>query len=233
MRWRSVGETNCSVARTLAVIGERWTMLILREAFMGHRRFDEFQRNTGIARNILASRLRALVSHGILERSENEGDHARVEYRLTKKGMDLYPVMVAMLRWGDRWLCGDKGPPLTLVHRGCGAKTTPALVCPNCGAPVGAGNPRAIKPLESLSAALHDGSPDDRTRDVRCGRRSVRFGRFQHRLLQRDLPRRGRAALKPRRRGQVHLLRGGGDVHGAGARRSREARGDEGGRAIA
>ncbi len=144
MRWRSVGETNCSVARTLAVIGERWTMLILREAFMGHRRFDEFQRNTGIARNILASRLRALVSHGILERSENEGDHARVEYRLTKKGMDLYPVMVAMLRWGDRWLCGDKGPPLTLVHRGCGAKTTPALVCPNCGEPVSARDMMAV-----------------------------------------------------------------------------------------
>src|SRR5215470_15714010 len=145
MRWRSVSEANCSVARTLAVIGERWTMLILREAFMGRRRFDDFQRNIGIARNILAARLRALVSDGILERSEGgEDEHARVEYRLTKKGLDLYPVMVAMLRWGDTWLCGEKGPPLTLVHRGCGAKATPAFVCPSCGENVNARDMLAV-----------------------------------------------------------------------------------------
>src|SRR5215470_508424 len=101
MRWRSVSEANCSIARTLSVIGERWTMLILREAFLGRRRFDEFQRNTGIARNILATRLRALVRDRILERAPAEGDRARVEYRLTKMGIDLYPVMIAMLRWGD------------------------------------------------------------------------------------------------------------------------------------
>lgn len=150
MRWRSVGEANCSVARTLAVIGERWTMLILREAFMGRHRFDDFQRNTGIARNILASRLRALVNDGILERAEGEDEHARIEYRLTKKGLDLYPVMVAMLRWGDTWLCGEKGPPLTLVHRGCGAKATPAFVCPHCGENVTARDmvaiPRRVSP---------------------------------------------------------------------------------------
>jgi DNA-binding HxlR family transcriptional regulator len=146
MRWRSVGEVNCSVARTLAVIGERWTMLILREAFMGRRRFDDFQRNIGIARNILATRLRALVKDGILERSRADDEHARVEYRLTKKGMDLYPVMVAMLKWGDSWLwpAGDNGPPLQLVHRGCGAKAMPALVCPHCGDPVGARDMVAI-----------------------------------------------------------------------------------------
>ena len=119
-------------------------MLILREAFMGHRRFDEFQRNTGIARNILAARLRALVGNGILERAESEDEHARVEYRLTKKGMDLYPVMIAMLRWGDAWLCGDKGPPMTLVHRGCGAKATPAFVCPSCGESVNARDMLAV-----------------------------------------------------------------------------------------
>jgi DNA-binding HxlR family transcriptional regulator len=144
MRWRSVSEANCSIARTLSVIGERWTMLILREAFLGRRRFDDFQRNTGIARNILAARLRALVGNDILERAEGQDEHSRVEYRLTKKGMDLYPVMVAMLRWGDTWLCGDKGPPLTLVHRGCGAKATPAFVCPSCGENVRARDMLAI-----------------------------------------------------------------------------------------
>jgi DNA-binding HxlR family transcriptional regulator len=133
MRWRSVGNTECSVARTLAVIGERWTMLILREAFLGRRRFDDFQRNTGIARNILASRLRALVRDGILERAAAGRDRARVEYRLTAKGSDLYPVLISMLRWGDRWLADRKGPPLALIHRPCGATATPAMVCPNCG----------------------------------------------------------------------------------------------------
>lgn len=146
MRWRSVGEVNCSVARTLAVIGERWTMLILREAFMGRRRFDDFRCNIGIARNILATRLRALVKDGVLERSRADDEHARVEYRLTKKGMELYPVMVAMLKWGDAWLwpARDEGPPLQLVHRGCGAKAMPTLVCPRCGDPVGARDMMAV-----------------------------------------------------------------------------------------
>ncbi len=144
MRWRSVGNTNCSIARTLGVIGERWTMLILREAFLGRRRFDDFQRNTGIARNILAARLRALVSDEILERARAEDDGARIEYRLTRKGLDLYPVMISMLKWGDTWLAGDKGPPLSLVHRGCGAKATPTMVCPHCGEAVGARDMLAI-----------------------------------------------------------------------------------------
>jgi len=119
---------------------------------MGHRRFDEFQRNTGIARNILAARLRALVGNGILERAESENEHARVEYRLTKKGMDLYPVMIAMLRWGDAWLSGDKGPPMTLVHRGCGAKATPEFVCPSCGESVNARDMLAV-PRRAHSSA--------------------------------------------------------------------------------
>jgi len=146
------------VARTLAVIGERWTMLILREAFMGRRRFDDFQLNIGIARNVLATRLRALVKDGILERSRADGEHARVEYRLTKKGMDLYPVMVAMLKWGDAWLwpAGGKGPPLKLMHRGCGAKEMPALVCPHCGDPVGA---RDMIPVPSRAARLVHSAP--------------------------------------------------------------------------
>ena len=133
MRWDSVKEMNCSVARTLAVVGERWTMLILREAFLGRRRFDEFQQGTGIARNILSSRLRDLVRDGILDRARVEGDAGRVEYRLTKKGLELYPVLIAMMRWGDTWLCDESGPPVTLIHRACGAKTTPDMVCSNCG----------------------------------------------------------------------------------------------------
>ncbi|HXW85215.1 MAG TPA: helix-turn-helix domain-containing protein [Candidatus Binataceae bacterium] len=144
MRWRSVGNTDCSVARTLSVIGERWTMLILRECFLGRRRFDEFQRNTGIARNILATRLRALVDDGILQRAPAEADRARVEYRLTKMGIDLYPVMIAMMQWGDAWLCDENGPPLSVMHRTCGAHATPRMTCPSCGAQVGARDMLAI-----------------------------------------------------------------------------------------
>ncbi len=133
MRWTAVKDTRCSVARTLSVVGERWTMLILREAFLGRHRFDEFQQGTGIARNILSSRLRDLVEKGIFERARADGEQGRVEYRLTKKGLDLYPVLIALMRWGDTWLCDEAGPPLTLVHRSCGANTSPTMVCSECG----------------------------------------------------------------------------------------------------
>ncbi len=133
MRWDSISEMNCSVARTLSVVGERWTMLILREAFLGRHRFDEFQNGTGIARNILSSRLRDLVRDGILDRVRTEGENRRVEYRLTRKGLDLYPVLIALMKWGDTWLCDESGPPMTLIHRGCGAKTSPEMTCSHCG----------------------------------------------------------------------------------------------------
>ena len=150
MQWRSVKDMNCSVARALSVVGERWTMLILREAFMGHRRFDEFQSGTGIARNILSTRLHALVENGIFDRSDDaEPDH-HVEYRLTKKGQDLYPVMIALLNWGDCWMADEQGPPMTLTHRTCGHATTPSLVCSHCGAAI---EPRAMQ----AHAAPHAG----------------------------------------------------------------------------
>ncbi|MDO8433078.1 MAG: helix-turn-helix domain-containing protein [Candidatus Binatus sp.] len=133
MRWAAVKDMRCSVARTLSVVGERWTMLILREAFLGRHRFDEFQQGTGIARNILSSRLRDLVEKGIFERARADGEQGRVEYRLTEKGLDLYPVLIALMRWGDTWLCDETGPPLTLVHRNCGATTAPTMVCSECG----------------------------------------------------------------------------------------------------
>src|SRR5208283_2981078 len=150
MQWRSVKDMNCSVARALSVVGERWTMLILREAFLGRRRFDEFQSGTGIARNILSSRLHALVADGIFDRDENAGADHHVEYRLTKKGLDLYPVVLALMRWGDTWMADELGPPMTLMHRTCGHSTSPSLVCSHCGAGIEA---RAMQAL----AAPHAG----------------------------------------------------------------------------
>jgi DNA-binding HxlR family transcriptional regulator len=138
MRWRDIGELPCSVARALAVVGDRWTLLVLRDAFLGVRRFDQFQRDLGTTRHRLADRLRKLVEHGILERVRYQERPARFEYRLTEKGRDLYPVVVSLTRWGDRWMAGEDGPPLELVHRNCGRRTMPALACPECGEPVGA-----------------------------------------------------------------------------------------------
>lgn len=124
---------SCTVGRTLEIIGERWTMLILREAFYGVRRFEQMQRNLGIARNILAVRLQNLVSHGILERRPYQERPRRFEYRLTQKGLDLYPAIITLMRWGDRYVAGEAGPPVTLVHRGCGQPTEPRLTCSVCG----------------------------------------------------------------------------------------------------
>ena len=132
---RSTFNLRCSVARTLEVVGEWWTLLVLRDAFRGVRRFDDFQRSLGIARNILADRLATLVEHGILQRRRYQDRPDRYEYRLTEKGLDLYPVLLAMMRWGDRW-SSDGVPPVRLTHRACGHEVTPEMRCPACGGPI-------------------------------------------------------------------------------------------------
>jgi DNA-binding HxlR family transcriptional regulator len=101
------------------------------------RRFEDFQRQLGVTRHLLADRLRKLVEAGILEKVRYQEKPARYEYRLTDKGLDLYPVVVSILRWGDRWMAGDDAPPLTLVHETCGHRMHPTLVCPDCGEPLG------------------------------------------------------------------------------------------------
>ncbi|HZP42289.1 MAG TPA: helix-turn-helix domain-containing protein [Candidatus Binatia bacterium] len=136
MRWRDIRDVPCSVARALAVVGDRWTLLVLRDAFLGRRRFEDFQRSLGVARHRLADRLAKLVAEGILERVRYQERPERFEYRLTEKGRDLYPVLVSLVGWGDRWLAGPDGPPLELVHRGCGKAAAPTLHCSACHAPV-------------------------------------------------------------------------------------------------
>jgi DNA-binding HxlR family transcriptional regulator len=127
----------CSVARTLEIVGERRTFLVLLEAFMGVRRFEEFQHNTGVARNILSARLRTLVEHGILHRRQYQDRPPRFEYRLTEEGLDLYPALVALMQWGDRHAAYPAGPPVVLEHKGCGEDSTPH-VCSVCGEPIDA-----------------------------------------------------------------------------------------------
>ncbi len=123
----------CSVARTLGIVGERWSLLILRDAFLGVRRFDDFRSHLGIARNILSNRLGKLVEHGILDRRKYSDRPVRHEYRLTTKGIDLFPVLFALQRWGDTWAMGDDEPLRTVVHDDCGHVTYPVPACAHCG----------------------------------------------------------------------------------------------------
>src|SRR5262245_36659332 len=137
MRWRDVGDLTCSVARSLSVVGDRWTLLMLRDAFLGARRFEQFGA-VGLTRHRLADRLKRLVAAGVLDRVRYQERPPRFEYRLTEKGRDLWPVVVSLTRWGDRWMTDEDGPPIELVHRGCGRRIMPTLTCPECGEPVAA-----------------------------------------------------------------------------------------------
>ena len=139
-------DQNCSIARSLEVVGERWTLLVLREVFTGQRRFEAIQRNLGVATNILADRLQTLLDEDILERRALSHRSDRFEYRLTEKGLDLNPVLLELMRWGDRWTAPAHGPPVTVEHRDCGHETHAVQVCSHCGGELTARNVR-----------LHDG----------------------------------------------------------------------------
>lgn len=137
MRYKSFDHMNCSLAQTLNVIGERWTLLILRDAFLGVRRFDEFQRSLGIARNVLNTRLQRLVDDGLLEKRLYQERPERFEYRLTEKGKDLWPTLVTLMHWGDKHAADEDGPPVALTHQGCGGAVDDRRICAKCGAHVG------------------------------------------------------------------------------------------------
>ena len=142
MAAETFAQMECSVARTLAVVGERWTLLIVRDAFNGVRRFDDFLDSLGIARNILADRLQRLVEDGVLERRRYQEHPERFEYRLTEKGRDLYPLLIAMQRWGDRYQAGAAGPALAITHRDCGHELDVSVRCPRCDTAV---TPRDVR----------------------------------------------------------------------------------------
>ncbi|MFN0179177.1 MAG: winged helix-turn-helix transcriptional regulator [Gemmatimonadales bacterium] len=136
MRWNNLADEPCSVARSLSVVGDRWTLLILRDCFLGVTRFDHFQSRLGLTRHVLSRRLKQLVDAGIVKRAEYQSGPRRYEYRLTPKGLDLHGVIASLTRWGDHWMAGRRGPPLELVHRECGHVTTPLTVCAECHQPL-------------------------------------------------------------------------------------------------
>lgn len=133
MRWSELRREPCSLARTVSVIGDRWTLLILRDCFLRVRRFEEFQDRLGITRHLLADRLRKLVRAGVLRKSVYQARPRRYEYRLTDRGLDLFPVVLAVVHWGDRHMAGKRGRPLLHEHSACGHTFDPVTTCSACG----------------------------------------------------------------------------------------------------
>ena len=128
MRWNELSEENCSMARTISVIGDRWTLLILRDCFLRVRRFEDFQERLGITRPILANRLKKLVDEFVLVKVPYQQRPLRYEYRLTQKGLDLFPIVMAIVHWGDVYMADKKGRPLLHTHNVCGKDFDPVMV---------------------------------------------------------------------------------------------------------
>jgi DNA-binding HxlR family transcriptional regulator len=143
MAIESFASQNCSIARPLSIVGERWTLIVLTELFLGRRRFDEIQAERGIATNVLSQRLATLVDEGLAERNRYSEHPERFEYRPTEKGRELLPVMLALLKWGDKHMAGRRGPPVESVHTECGHVFQMVPTCSHCGEEIKPGSVRA------------------------------------------------------------------------------------------
>jgi DNA-binding HxlR family transcriptional regulator len=136
MKWETLEEEPCSLARTVAVIGDRWSLLILRECFLRKRRFEAFQASLGITRHLLAERLKKLVRFGVLRRIPYQESPKRYEYILTQKGLDLYPIIMSIVHWGNIHMVDARGRPMLHEHKACGKLFDPVMICSECGEPL-------------------------------------------------------------------------------------------------
>ena len=150
MRWSELADERCSIARTVSVIGDRWTLLILRDCFLRIRRFDDFEARLGITRHILADRLKKLLESGVLAKTPYGERPVRHEYRLTQKGLDLYPVLMSIVHWGDTYTADVAGRPMLHQHLTCGHTFDPVLTCSECGEVV---DPRQVRVMPGPGAA--------------------------------------------------------------------------------
>lgn len=157
VRETSLARMDCSIARTLELVGDRWTLMIIRSMFAlrGLHRFEEFRAELGIAKNILSDRLDLLVGHGIVDKRMYCAKPPRYEYHLTKAGQDLWPVIIAIMTWGDTYTTGDQGPPVILRHNECEHDTTPVLACGHCHKPI---SPRTITGRDAPSRSDRTGA---------------------------------------------------------------------------
>jgi len=149
MQRSSFSEIPCSVARTLDIIGEWWTLLILRDVFYGVHRFEGLRTHLGISRKVLTSRLARLTDERILKKALYQSKPPRYEYRLTKKGLELLPILLTIMNWGDKWMSEPNMAPVIFIHKDCGEQTTPKLVCSHCGGDLNAHN---VYPTAGLGA---------------------------------------------------------------------------------
>ncbi|HKN39891.1 MAG TPA: helix-turn-helix domain-containing protein [Acidimicrobiia bacterium] len=161
MQRTSFEDMNCSIAQCLEVVGEWWSLLIMRDALLGVTRFDDFQARLGISRNTLNQRLNSLVAGGVLQRVPYQEHPPRSEYRLTDKGRDLWPVITAMAQWGDRW-AAPNGPPVRIRHKACGRLVKAVPVCSHCGEPLDARATTAV-PGPAATERTFDRTPLART----------------------------------------------------------------------
>lgn len=145
MKWDQIGDQQCSVARSSMVLGDRWSLLILSDCFLGVKRFDMLQDRLDIPRTTLANRLKRLESHDVLYREKYQSNPDRFEYRLTRKGLDLFPVISAIVSWGDQYYADEAGPPIIRRHKSCGSDIQPVLACPECKEPIGPHDIKARK----------------------------------------------------------------------------------------
>lgn len=136
MKWQDLGEMNCPVARSLAIFGDRWTLLIIRNSFMRTRRFDDFQKQLGITRHLLTERLNRLVDNHIFEKVLYQDAPKRYEYRLTERGLALYPIILTLTAWGNRWLNNGEYAQFNYIHKTCGKKTKLVMTCSECAEPL-------------------------------------------------------------------------------------------------
>lgn len=145
MRWRELKNQDCSVAKSLSVFGDLWTIMILRDCFLGIKNFDGFAKSLGISRSIISNRLANLVNDGILEKFETSSPAASKQYRLSPKGLSLYPIILSIVKWGDANFYQNIDPPITHIHRTCGHKLSPIFCCEECGKVV---DPKEVNALQ-------------------------------------------------------------------------------------
>lgn len=155
MRWNEIKHEPCSIARSLSIIGDRWTLLILRNAFLGTRRFDDFQMQLGVTRHLLTARLKLLVVEEILKKIPYQSQPTRYEYKLTEKGFELYPVLMSLIKWGNKWTVDERGIPLKHINRETGESIQPLLIDENTGKAIDARNVE-LKIGPGLEIALED-----------------------------------------------------------------------------
>ena len=141
MKWQELADQHCSVARSLAVVGDRWTLMIVRDLFLGASRFDTLQRQLGISRTILTDRLGLLEKEGVVRKLAYQDKPVRYKYLLTEKGLDLYPVIIGLMHWGDKHYAGEAGPPIIHHHVNCDHDFEPVVSCSECG--------EALNPLDT------------------------------------------------------------------------------------